>query len=289
MSKAPASATNAILKQLNEAKAYIENKTRVRPHVAITLGSGLAGVVSAMKIESTFEFSEIPHFVPSGVEGHPGRLLIGHLSGAPVVVLQGRVHFYEGHSMEQVVFATRLVGRLGCRRLLLTNASGGLLEGMNPGDMMIIEDHINLTGQNPLLGPNISELGPRFPDMSEVYSQPLRTVLEAVLKTQKVPYHKGVYCGLTGPTYETPAEVRFLRQIGIGAVGMSTVAEAIAARHMGLEIVGLSCITNVAAGLKNSTVLSHDDVKTVAARVEKQMSQVIENFIGKVAGPITTI
>ena len=276
------SAVSETLNQLNEAQTFVNNRTSLRPKIAVTLGSGLAGVVSSMKVEQTFDFKEIPHFVPSGVEGHPGKLLLGYFDSVPTAVLQGRIHFYEGHSMAQVVFPTRLLGRLGCQTLFLTNASGGLLEGMTPGDMMIIEDQMNLTGQNPLIGPNLSELGPRFPDMSEVYSKRHCATLETILQEYKIPYHRGVYCGLTGPAYETPAEVRFLRQIGVGAVGMSTVAEAIAARHMGLEVAGLSCITNVAAGLKNSTILSHDDVKAVAARVESAMSRAIRAFITRI-------
>ncbi len=272
-----------MMKQLLEAKDFIESKSKLKPVIGLTLGSGLAQIATAIKIETEIDFKDIPHFSPSTVEGHPGKLLLGTLHGIPVAALQGRVHFYEGHSIQQVVVPTRVLGLLGVRLLILTNAAGGLLDKMTPGDLMVIEDHLNFTGQNPLIGKNLDVLGPRFPDMTEIYSRKLNHELEKILEQLKLKFHRGVYCGLTGPSYETPAEVKYLRSLGVGAVGMSTVAEAIAARHMGLHVVGLSCITNVAAGLPNSKILSHQEVKDVAAQVEKSISDALETFIQQVA------
>ncbi len=267
--------------------AYVRPHLGPTPALGITLGSGLAGLAKSMNVTARIPFGDIPHFCPPTVEGHPGQLLVGHLGQIPLVALQGRVHFYEGHSIQEVVFPTRVLGRLGIRLLILTNAAGGLLDGMTPGDLMIIEDHINLTGQNPLIGPNIESLGPRFPDMTAIYTPKYRGILKNLMVKKKLPVFQGVYCGVTGPSYETPAEIQFFRTIGCGAVGMSTVSEAIVARHMGLSVVGLSCITNIAAGLKNSQVLTHEDVKNVAAKVESTMTDLISSFISSVGAELT--
>ncbi len=269
---------NPILKKLNETKNFIEQRSRVRPVVGLTLGSGLASFADEIEVVDRIPYSEIPHFSPPTVEGHPGDLIIGHIHKLPVAVLTGRIHFYEGHSMEHVVFPTRALGKLGVKTLILTNAAGGMDPKMKPGHLMLIRDHINLTGHNPLRGENVAELGPRFPDMTNPYDPELSDQLLKILKAHKVPHSEGVYCGVAGPCYETAAEVRYLQKIGGHAVGMSTVAETIAARHMGLKVVGLSCITNLSTGLSDEKI-SHEDVKAVAKRVEQQFVTVLKEFL----------
>lgn len=271
-----------MLKQkLNETVAFIQQKSQLRPKVGLTLGSGLGSVLGGMEVEVRIPYSEIPHFAPPTVEGHPGCLVIGKLSGVPVAVLQGRIHYYEGHSMAQVVYPTRTLARMGVETLILTNASGGINPKMSPGDLMIIEDHINLTGTNPLIGANDNEMGPRFPDMSEPYDKELITLLRKLMGQRGLSYSVGVYCGVCGPSYETAAEVRFLQKIGGHAVGMSTVAETIAARHMGMKVCGIACITNLATGLSNQKV-THDEVKEVAQRVESDLADLLKDFVRKI-------
>lgn len=268
----------SILDKLQQAYSHIKNHSALEPKIAVTLGSGLSGFGSHMQIETEIPYSSIPHFVPPSVDGHPGSLLLGTVQNVPVAVLQGRIHYYEGHTLEQVTFATRLMNQLRAKLLVLTNAAGGINPKMKPGDLMIIRDHINLTGQNPLRGPNVAELGPRFPDMSEPYSQKFSDLLARICTNKKVSFLEGVYCGVLGPCYETAAEVRFLQKIGGDAVGMSTVPETIVARHMNLETVGISCITNLATGLSSQEV-THEEVKEVAARVEQDFAAVLVEFI----------
>jgi purine-nucleoside phosphorylase len=267
-----------ILKDLKQSVDYIKKRGSLKPQVAITLGSGLSQFANSVKAEAVIPYSEIPNFSPPSVDGHPGQLILGHLGKVPVVILQGRIHYYEGHSMEEVVFPTRVVAQLGIEALILTNAAGGLDHKMKPGDFMIITDHINLTGNNPLIGPNIQELGLRFPDMSEPYDMEFCEGLEGIMKKKKIPYTRGVYCGVSGPTYETAAEVKYLRQIGGSAVGMSTVPETIAAKHMGLRVCGISCITNLATGLSQGKV-THEEVKETAKRVENHFSDLLSEFV----------
>lgn len=269
-----------LLEKLEQARQFIENKSSLRPLIGLTLGSGLSNFASEMKIDTEISYSAIPHFVPPTVDGHPGSLLLGHVKNIPVAVLQGRIHYYEGHNLEQVTFATRLLKFLGIKLLVLTNASGGLNPKMKPGDFMLIRDHINLTGENPLRGPNVSELGPRFPDMSEPYSKEFTDLLAQICKKNNFSFMEGIYCGVQGPSYETAAEVRYLHKIGGDAVGMSTVPETLVARHMGLKTVGVSCITNLATGLSSQQV-THEEVKEVAARVEKQFAFMISEFVGQ--------
>lgn len=267
-----------LLENLKESVEYIRKKCSIKPRVGITLGSGLASFVDVVDIECKIPYSEIPHFSPSTVEGHPGNLILGQIENVPVVILQGRIHYYEGHSMEQVVYPTRVLAQLGIEKLILTNAAGGLDPNMTPGDFMVIEDHINLTGDNPLRGPNVAELGLRFPDMSEPYDRQMISMLKEILDAHKVQYSTGVYCGVSGPTYETAAEVRYLSKIGGHAVGMSTVPETIAARHLGLSVCGISCITNNATGITDKEV-THDEVKEVAAKVEKNFADFLHKFV----------
>jgi purine-nucleoside phosphorylase len=277
-----------MMQKITAAADYIRQRSQIKPILGITLGSGLAGLAADIEVENRFDFHEIPNFVPTTISGHPGQLLLGHIGKVPVAVLQGRVHYYEGHSIEDTVLPTRVLGVLGAKLFILTNAAGGLLDSMRPGDLMIIDDHMNFTGQNPLRGPNLEQLGPRFPDMTEIYSRRYNALLDDCLRQHKVRGHRGIYCGLTGPSYETPAEIRAFKLLGAGAVGMSTVAEAIAARHMGRKVVGLSCITNLAAGLgapagAAAKPLSHQEVKEVASRVEAAMAAVVLDFVARVA------
>ena len=274
-------AQNPLIDRLQETCQFLKSRTTLRPKLGIILGSGLGAFVQEMKIDVSIPFHEIPNFAPTSVEGHQGNLLFGKLNEVPIVALQGRLHFYEGHSMDLVVFPTRVMALLGIEVLILTNSAGGLGDKMVPGDLMIIDDHINLTGNNPLMGPNIKELGPRFPDMTEAYDKKLSLKLEEVFKSEGLTFHHGVYAGVTGPTYETPAEVRYLKLIGCSAVGMSTVPEAIAANHMGLRVAALSCITNLAAGL-SKTKLHHGEVTETAKRVEKNFATVLREFIKKI-------
>ncbi|MEK2647251.1 purine-nucleoside phosphorylase [Bdellovibrio sp. BCCA] len=270
-----------VLNKLQETVSYIRTKTSAKPKIGVVLGSGLGAFVKDVEVECTLPYKEIPHFSPPTVEGHSGNLIFGKVGNQSIVILQGRNHYYEGHSMESVVFPTRTLAMLGIETLILTNSAGGFGENMQAGDFMIIEDHINLMGTNPLMGPNIKELGPRFPDMTEAYDKRLIEVMEELLLKQGTRYHKGVYCGVSGPTYETPAEVRYLKLIGGKAVGMSTVPETIAANHLGLRVAALSCITNLAAGV-SSQKLSHDEVTETAKRVESQFISFLKEFIGQI-------
>ena len=266
------------LDQLNEAKAFIQKQTDFQPSIGVTLGSGLASFADELNIQHEINFGDIPHFAPSKVKGHPGKLLFAKLGEKNLAVLQGRIHYYEGHTPQQVVFPTRLLGSLGVGHQIITNAAGGIDPKMKPGHLMIIKDHINLTGTNPLIGENHEELGPRFPDMTNPFDLDCISTLEKIMADQNVSHSTGVYCGVSGPTYETAAEIKFMQTIGGQAVGMSTVPEVIAARHMGLKVTGISCITNLATGLSDE-VLDHADVTAVAKRVEAQFKSVLVEFI----------
>jgi purine-nucleoside phosphorylase len=215
------------------------------------------------------------------VVGHAGRLVVGNVKGKRIAALSGRVHYYEGHDLGTIVFATRVMGRLGVKRMILTNAAGGINTGFAQGGLMIIDDHINLLGSNPLVGPNDDRFGPRFPDMSEVYSKRLRRIADEVATARGIDVSHGVYVAVHGPSYETPAEIRAFRTIGADAVGMSTVPEAIAARHMGLEVLGISCITNMAAGVLPQPLV-HDEVMETARRVRGSFISLLEGIIERV-------
>jgi purine-nucleoside phosphorylase len=236
------------------------------PDAAIVLGSGLGEFADTVADPVTIPYSVLPYWPVPAVAGHAGTLVVGSVAGRRVAVLSGRVHLYEGHDAAAVVFATRVMGRLGVKKIVLTNAAGGINTTFAQGELMVIDDHINLTGMNPLVGPNDDRFGTRFPDMSEVYSADLRAIADAAAAAQGIHLAHGIYAGLLGPSYETPAEIRFLRAVGADAVGMSTVSEAIAARHMGLDVLGLSCITNMAAGVLPRPIV-HDDVMETAHRV----------------------
>jgi purine-nucleoside phosphorylase len=265
-------------RHLSEATILIRDQMPHHPKIGIILGSGLSGFADSLERAIKIPYAKIPHFSPPTVEGHGGNFVCGFIAGIPVAVMQGRIHYYEGHEPEKVIFSTRVLAQLGVKTLLVTNASGGLDPKMAPGDFMIIRDQINLTGQNPLRGPNPDFIGPRFPDMSEPFDPFLADTLKASLKQLRARFSEGVYCGVNGPCYETAAEVRYLHQIGGHAVGMSTVFEVIAARHAGLRVAGLSCITNLATGLSRDHI-SHDDVKSTAKKVEGQFNQVLRDFV----------
>lgn len=267
-----------MLMQLKETVEFLKNRTMIKPKVGIILGSGLGSFASEIKVEQALNYKDIPHFPTPSIDGHSGRMIFGTVGKTPVVCLQGRVHYYEGHSMAAVTYPMRVIASLGIDTVFITNAAGGLDPKMEPGDFMIIEDHINLMGTNPLIGPNESQLGPRFPDMTEAYSPSLREQLAKILSSHKITFHRGVYCGLSGPTYETPAEVRHLQLIGGAAVGMSTVPEVIVANHMGVKVCGISCITNKAAGI-SAQKLSHTEVTETAQRVETQFTRFVKDFI----------
>ncbi|MGZ6267153.1 MAG: purine-nucleoside phosphorylase [Candidatus Limnocylindrales bacterium] len=262
--------------------AALENairlRTGLRPSMGLVLGSGLGGLADAVEVESAFSFSELPGWPPATAPGHAGRLILGHLAGVPVVVQQGRFHLYEGHSPGFVVQPILLMRRLGADTLVLTNAAGGVNPAFGAGTLMIIADHLNLTGRHPLTGPNADSLGTRFPDMTGVWDSDLRARLRRAGESQDVALAEGVYACLSGPSYETPAEVRMLRGLGADAVGMSTALEAIAARWAGLRVCGVSLVTNPGAGLKASE-LSHAEVLAAAATAGPRLSRVIARFV----------
>jgi len=263
-----------MIQAIDEAVAFVRSKTKLAPQVGVVLGSGLGNVVDAIDVEATIPYSEIPGGAASTVWGHSGKMIIGRAGNVPVVVLAGRMHFYEGHDMRAVVHLARVAGRLGIKNMIVTNAAGGVNTSFTPGDLMLISDHINLMGGNPLLGPNIDELGPRFPDMSEAYPENLRAMAKEVARDLGLSLKEGVYLALSGPAYETPAEIRMLRVLGADGVGMSTVPEVIAMSHMGIPVLGISCITNMAAGVIKQK-LTHQEVMDTTARVQTQFTSLV--------------
>jgi purine-nucleoside phosphorylase len=267
--------------QVKEAADAIRGRSPAVPEVAIVLGSGLGDFASTLGGVVSMPYEEIPHWPASRVVGHQGRLAIGRARGRLIAALAGRCHAYEGHDMQTVTFAVRVLGLLGVKTLILTNAAGGVNTGFLQGALMVIDDHINLLGANPLVGPNDDRFGPRFPDMTEVYSSRLRRVADEAGREMDLLLPHGVYVALLGPSYETPAEIRYLRAIGVDAVGMSTVPEAIVARHMGMEVLGISCISNMAAGVLPHP-LHHDEVLETTRRVRGQFIGLLEGIIGRI-------
>jgi len=255
--------------QIREAADYIRERTSERPEVGLIMGSGLGVLGEQLTEFVTIAYRDIPHFPISTVEGHAGELLIGKLEGRSVLLMRGRFHMYEGYGPELTAFPVRVMKALGVRVLVVTNAAGGINLAFGSGDLMLISDHLNLTGRNPLIGPNDNELGARFPDMSEAYSRRLRAIAGQTARELGFELREGVYAGLLGPSYETPAEIRMLRTLGADAVGMSTVAEVITARHAGLEVLGISCISNMAAGILDQP-LSHEEVMETTERVKSR-------------------
>ncbi len=262
------------------AARFVRERTGDPPAVAIILGSGLGAFAERLSAARACAYGEVPHWPASTVIGHAGRLVVGSAAGQRVAVLAGRAHYYEGHDLRTVTFGTRVLGLLGVKTLILTNAAGGVNLAFSQGALMVIDDHINLLGSNPLIGPNDDRFGLRFPDMSEVYSKRLRQVADAAARETGTTVAHGVYAAVHGPSFETPAEIRYLRTIGADAVGMSTVPEAIVARHMGVEVLGISCITNMAAGVLPQP-LNHEEVMDTAARVGGQFIALIEGILGR--------
>ncbi len=266
------------LERVRAAAAYVAGRTDLRPRIGLILGSGLGDLAEQMTEAVAVPYGEIPHLPHSTVMGHKGRLIAGKLAGVPVWAMQGRIHYYEGYSMLEVVRPVRVLRELGVATLIVTNAAGGLNPAFRPGDLMLITDHINLFGANPLLGPNEDAFGPRFPDMTYAYDPELRAVARSVAEREGVSVQEGVYMGLSGPTYETPAEIRAFRTLGADAVGMSTVPEVIAARHMGVRVLGISCISNMAAGMLPQP-LNHIEVMETTARVAREFVRLIKGVV----------
>jgi len=270
-----------MIQKIDEAVSFVRSRSSLKPRVGVVLGSGLGNVVDAIDIEAEIPYAEIPGGKASTVAGHAGKMILGRVGDTPVVALAGRMHFYEGHEMAEVMLLSRVIGRLGIEKLVVTNAAGGVNTSYKAGDLMLISDHINLSGVNPLRGPNIDDLGPRFPDMTEAYPATLRSIAKDVAKSQGLTLQEGVYLFLSGPTYETPAEIRAFRTLGADAVGMSTVPEVIAMSHMNIPCLGISCITNMAAGVLNQK-LSHIEVMETTQRVQKEFTALMLGIIRKV-------
>lgn len=269
---------NPIYEKLVKCTEQVKAKIDFEPKVALILGSGLGDYAKEMEVVQTVEYAEIEGFPISTVAGHQGRFVFGYVQGVPVVAMQGRVHYYEGYPMSDVVLPVRLMGMLGAKTVILTNAAGGVNYNFQPGDLMMITDHITTAVPSPLIGPNLEELGTRFPDMSNVYDKELRGKIKQAARNVGVSLQQGVYMQFTGPSYETPAEVRMCRTLGGDAAGMSTACEAMAARHMGLKVCGISCITNMAAGMSNQP-LNHKEVQETADRVANEFKKLVTETI----------
>ncbi len=273
-------ATSDLYSRAENAARTIRSRTAERARIAVVLGSGLGGFAEELKDAVTIPYQEIPGFVSSTAQGHAGRLVIGKVDGVSTLAMQGRVHFYEGYSLEEVTFPIRTFKLLGINTLVLTNAAGGVDVELTQGALMVISDHLNLMGANPLRGPNDERFGPRFPDMSEVYSRELQELVIEEARALGITARRGIYAALTGPSYETPAEIHMLRAFGADAVGMSTVPEAIVARHMGIKVLGISCVTNMAAGITENPI-NHEEVIETGQRVRETFTQLLRRVITK--------
>jgi purine-nucleoside phosphorylase len=268
------------LQNIKQAADYIRSKHAEAPEIGLILGSGLGVIAELVEQATVIAYNDIPHFPVSTVEGHAGELLLGTIHGKQVLLMKGRFHMYEGYAVDVVSFPVRVMKALGVKTLIVTNAAGGINTAYEVGDLMLITDHINFTFRNPLIGPNFNELGARFPDMSSAYSRRLCETARDVAAEQEISLQEGVYLGLLGPSYETPAEIRMLRTLGADAVGMSTVSEVIVARHAGIEVLGFSCITNMAAGIQDHS-LSHEEVMQTTERVKPKFLQLILSIVAK--------
>ncbi len=270
-----------MLERIKTTADYLSNQTELKPLVGIILGTGLGGLVSEIDIKQSISYEEIPDFPVSTVEGHSGRLIFGTINNIPVLAMQGRFHYYEGYSMQEVTFPVRVMKQMGIETLIVSNASGGLNPDYVVGDIMVINDHINMFGDNPLIGKNMNELGPRFPDMSEPYNNALIAKAMEIGRENDIDLKQGVYVGTTGPTFETPAEYKMFRVLGADAVGMSTVPEVIVARHMDMNCFGISIITD--SGVPGQIVeVSHEEVQEVAATAEPKMTKVIKELVSRI-------
>jgi len=275
-----------LIARLDEAARKVRGAEQAVPAVGLVLGSGLGGFAEGLADRRAIPYGEIPNFPrPSGVVGHAGELVLGRVGKVPVVVLSGRLHFYEGRPMEEVVFPARMLVRLGVKAVILTNAAGGIRKGLRPGDLMLMSDHINLFGTNPLIGENEETLGHRFPDMSAVYDPALRRLARQTARRLRIPLKEGVYLGTHGPSYETPAEIRAFARLGADAVGMSTVPEAIALRHAGARLAGISTITNMAAGILPKPLV-HEEVLEVTRKVGKRFVTLLTALVPRVAAAL---
>lgn len=272
---------SSVYEKLQGCLKSVREVTDFQPEIALILGSGLGDYADEIQIEQTVEYTQIEGFPTSTVAGHKGRFVFGYVNDVPVVIMQGRVHYYEGYPMTDVVLPARLMGLLGAKKLILTNAAGGVNPDFKPGDFMMITDHITTGIPSPLIGPNLEELGVRFPDMSEVYNRECCSIIKKEAEKLGIGLREGVYAQLTGPAYETPAEIRMCRTWGADAVGMSTACEAMAAHHMGIRVCGISCITNMAAGL-SSGQLDHKEVQETADRVAVQFKQLISAIVSAI-------
>jgi purine-nucleoside phosphorylase len=272
----------ALYERAEKAARMIRARAPMNASVAVVLGSGLGGFADELSDATAIPYDEIPGFARATVEGHAGRLVIGKVGDSPVVAQQGRFHFYEGYSLEEVTFPIRVLKLLGVQTLILTNASGALNVEFAPGSLMVITDHINLMGVNPLTGPNDERFGPRFPDLTNVYSPELQDIVLEEARAMELEMRRGVYASLTGPSYETPAEIYMVRSLGADAVGMSTVPEAIVARHMDMQVVGISCITNLAAGVTDRPV-DHTQVIATGERVRESFTELLRRVIPRLS------
>ena len=267
------------------AAKFILSKTKLRPKIALVLGSGLGAFADEFASATRIPYGKIPGFPRSTIEGHAGCLVIGKVGDVPVAAMQGRVHFYEGYPLKDVVFPMRVFGRLGIRSAILTNAAGAINLDFNQGALVVIRDHMNLQGSNPLIGPNDKRFGPRFPDMSQAYYKPYREFTRIEAEKLGIPIHEGIYAALSGPSFETPAEIRYFKTIGADMVGMSTVPEVIVARHMGLRVLGISCVTNMAAGILDQP-LNHEEVLETGERVRTQFVALLRAVIPRIAADL---
>lgn len=273
--------TYVTLEQIDQAADAIRSRTSYRPRAGLILGSGLNQLADSVQNAVIIPYGDLPNWPVSTVQGHAGRLVIGELEGRTVLVMQGRIHYYEGYSLSQITLPVRVMLRLGLEMMFVTNAAGGVNPDFVPGDVMLITDHLNLmgmTGANPLMGPNIDELGPRFPDMSQAYDRPLMGIAREVASKEKIVLREGVYCALSGPSFEGPADLRFLRVAGADAVGMSTVPEVIVARHAGMRVLGISGISNK-ANLDGSTLTTHEEVLEAGQVIAPRLSHVIRGVL----------
>ncbi len=275
-----------VLQQMEQASAYLRRRIsdagHAMPRVAVVLGSGLGDVADSFEKPCIVPYAEIPHFPHSTVPGHAGRMIFGSVQAVPVALLQGRVHGYEGYSADEIVLPIRVLGALGVTQAILTNAAGSMRRDLTPGSLVALSDHINLTGTNPCTGPNDARLGPRFFDMTHAYSKRLRQLAVHTAAEQGWQMREGVYLSVPGPSFETPAEIRFFQTVGADMVGMSTVLEVIAARHMGIEVLALSCITNLAAGIGEAE-LSHTEVMETGVRVSAQLTTLLAELLPKMS------
>ncbi len=275
--------TESAFHEAERAAAFIRERTALRPTIAIVLGTGLGGFADRLTDAIAIPYAEIPHFPRPTIEGHAGRLVLGTFAGMPLAVMQGRVHAYEGYTPRHVIYPIRVLSRLGIRTLVVTNAAGGIRTDLASGQLVLISDHINFTGTNPLVGPNDPRLGERFFDMSDAYSRRLRALAHRAAASEGITLPEGVYLGLTGPSFETPAEIRAFRTLGADLVGMSTVHEVIAARHLGMEVLGFSSVTNMAAGVLGSPdqaePINHAEVLEIGRRVQQTLTRVLAALV----------